>query len=54
MFCVYLTCGNGFRGRSHTDEAKQKMSVVRKGRTHSEETKQKMRETHAQRKGISS
>lgn len=37
---------NPFYGKKHTNEAKHKMSKIRKGKHHSEETKKKMSEAH--------
>lgn len=42
----YKNNDNPFKGRTHTEETKQKMSESLKGRTHTEETKQKMRESN--------
>ena len=41
---------HGMAGRSHTVEARQKISTGHIGKKHSEETKQKMRESHKRRK----
>ena len=41
---------NGFYGKSHTEESKQKIREARTGRKHSEETKQKLREASTNRK----
>jgi hypothetical protein len=38
-----------FKGKSHSEEAKQKVREARKGTSHSEETKQKLREASKHR-----
>lgn len=46
-------CGekNGFHGKQHTDETKQKMSESHKGKTLSEDTKRKISENHSDASG---